>query len=74
MTNETQEQELKANSENPKCCSIVCNAGKFFKVIMSLMAAENVPLYLLAGNDRLTNASPLEILTGDTLRARSFKW
>lgn len=67
MTNETQEKELKANSENPKCSSIVCNAGKIFKVIMSLMAAENIPLYLLSVNDWSTNASALEILTGDTL-------
>jgi len=45
MKNETQKQELKANSGHPKCSSIVCNAGKFFQVIMSLMAAENIPLY-----------------------------
>lgn len=67
MTNETQEQEPKTKSENPKCSSIICNAGKFFKVIMSLWAAENIPLYLLSVNDWSTNASALEILTGDTL-------
>lgn len=51
MTNETQGQELKVNTENPKCSSVVCNAGKFFKVIISLRAAENISLYLLSVNN-----------------------
>lgn len=70
MTNETQGQKLKVNTENPKCSSIVCNAGKFFKVIISLLAAENIPLYLLSANNWATNTSALEILTGDNLTQR----
>lgn len=48
MTIETQGQELKVNTENPKSSSIVCNAGKFFKVIITLIAAEKILLYLLS--------------------------
>lgn len=70
MTNKTQGQEFKVNTENPKCSSIVCNAEKFFKVIISLIAAENIPLYLLSVNYWATNTSALEILTGDNLTQR----
>lgn len=55
------------NTENPKCSSIVCNAGKFFKVIISLIAAENIPLYVLSEHNWAINTSALEILTGKNL-------